>query len=347
MRLKASPFLVIAGLLACASTGSAQPPQPPPSDRLRVDNIAGGDTVVVVMDSRVSADPAGCRNDQVLRTMGELALGKVLADAGCNAEIAVFAEENAMALSFTAWTDREDDVHTITMKPIIDVPLSVWIANAAVAAQAPLDIANAIWIYRKNKVGVQFVPTYHLVSPDPRAVATIGKSCDSIGWIRRSPWYTPNTLNIYYVQNVTPPPELALRGATDLPGLNCDRFGDGNIKGDANITFIGGRANLAALAHEIGHAFGLRPGNQGGHTNEPPGDPALVGFDSNNVMWAGGLGTRSHFSLGQAFRMNTQSDGWGGTMLIANGLRAGPVRACPPLTTSAICPPLALDWSRP
>ena len=42
-------------------------------------------------------------------------------------------------------------------------------------------------------------------------------------------------------------------------------------------------------------------------------------------MCAGGCSPpREHFSLGQAFRMNTQADEWGGTMLIANGLRPGP-----------------------
>jgi hypothetical protein len=344
MRLKTPCFLGIASLLACPSTGSA-------ADWLRVENIVGGDNVVVVMDSLASAALPECRNDEVLRSTGELAVGKRGAAAGCNSEIAVFAADNAMALStpVTTWTDSDGDIHTIAMKPIIDVPLSVWIANAAAEKQAPLDIANATLIYRKNKVGVQFVPTYHLVSADPRAVATIGKSCDSIGWIRRSAWYTPNTLNIYYVENITPPPELAPLGvaARDVPGLNCVRFGDGNIKGDANITFIGRRANLATLAHELGHAFGLQPGNRGGHTFDPPGHPALAAFRSNNVMQGGGLPTRDHFSLGQAFRMNTQADEWGGTMLIANGLRPGPGRTCPPLTASDTCPPLALDWIRP
>src|SRR5262249_22766238 len=41
------------------------------------------------------------------------------------------------------------------------------------------------------------------------------------------------------------------------------------------------------------------------------------------------------------------ADEWGGTMLIANGLRPGPGRACPPLSTSDICPPLSLAWSQP
>ena len=334
MRRKTRCFIAIAGLLACQSIAAA--------DELRIENIAGGDNVVVLMDSRGAAGPAGCRNDEVLRTTGQLALGNVLAANGCNAEIAVFAAANAMALSFPVWFDSATDIHTITMKPIVDVPVSVWIANATAWERAPLDMANATWIYRKNKVGVQFVATYHLVSSDARAVATIGKSCDSIGWVRRSAWYTPNTLNIYYVEKVTLPGELAQPRWPYPPGLNCDRFGDGDIKGDANITFIGGNANLATLAHEIGHAFGLVPGREGGHTTRLPG------FDPSNVMWTDSppvqSNMRSHFSLGQAFRMNTQADG----RLIANGLRPGPRRACPPLTSpSDICPPLALDWSRP
>jgi hypothetical protein len=225
------------------------------------------------------------------------------------------------------------------MKPIIEVPVSVWIANQDAWDLAPSEIDNATHIYRQNKVGVQFVATYQNVSSDARALATIGKSCDSIGWIRRSAWYTPNTLNIYYVKRITLPPELGGGGAN---GLTCDRFGDGDIKGDANIIFIGPSPDSATVAHEIGHAFGLRPGNAGGHTG------ALEGMPRNNVMCTSNcVAPRDHFSLGQAFRMNTQSDEWGGTMLIANGLRPGPGRACPPLTTSNICPSLTLDWSRP
>jgi hypothetical protein len=335
MRLRAPYFLGIACLLTCPSIGLAE-------DYLRIENIADGDKVVVLMDSRVSAGGTWwCSNDEVLRTTGDLAVGTRDAAGGCNSEIAVFAAGNAMALSFPGWTNSDGDIHTITMKPIIDVPVSVWIANAAAEVRSLLDLANATWIYAQNKVGVQFVPTYHLVYGDPNAVATIGKSCDSIGWIRRSAWYTPHTLNIYYVHKITPPPELASPGVQDVPGLNCDHFGDGVIKGDANITFIGGSANLATLAHEVGHAFGLRLGKEGGHTN------GLKGFDKNNVMWGGGSPTRSHFSLGQAFRMNTQADEWGGTMLIANGLRPELSRACPPLRTSDICPLLALDWTRP
>jgi hypothetical protein len=195
MRLRTPCFPVIAGLLAC-STGSA-------GDTLKIENIAGGDNVVVVVDSRTSPDGTKwwCRNDEVLRaqpsgadsTTVELALDNVPAAIGCNSEIVVFAEGNAMALSYTAWTDSASDIRTITMQPIIDVPVSVWIADAAAAEGAPSEMANATDIYRKNKVGVQFVPTYHDVSSDAKAVATIGNSCDAIGRIRTSAWYTPNT----------------------------------------------------------------------------------------------------------------------------------------------------------
>ena len=61
-------------------------------------------------------------------------------------------------------------------------------------------------------------------------------------------------------------------------------------------------ANIATLAHEIGHAFGLRPANSGGHTN------GVAGFGDNNIMWGGGPPTRNVFSLGQAFRMNTHTE---------------------------------------
>ena len=111
--------------------------------------------------------------------------------------------------------------------------------------------------------------------------------------------------------------------------------------GNGNINRIGTTANIASLTHEIGHAFGLRPADSGGHTN------ALPGFGSNNIMQGGGLPTRDHFSLGQAFRMNTHSDAFGGTMLIQNGLRPGPGRTCLPLTTNSMCPALNLDWTRP
>jgi hypothetical protein len=341
MRLKTSHVLIMTALLGSASIGPILA-----RDRLKIKKIAGGDNAVVLMDSRVSPGRDGCRNDEVLRTTGQLALGNVLAASGCNSEIAVFAERNAMALSTPTWTDTNHDIRTIAMRPLINVPMSIWIVHADAAAKAPDHVANANLIYGKNKVGVQFVPTVRDISGNATAAATIGTSCNSIGAIRGSAWYTPKTLNIYYVDEVKPPSELGQPPDSRLRGLTCDHFGDGHLKGDANILFIAPVANRTTLAHEIGHAFGLRPGDKGGHPNFAPGQ-VLPGFTETNLMWNGGGDERVELTLGQVFRMNTQADEFGGTMLIANGLRPGPGRACPPMTVSKICPPLALDWKRP
>jgi len=297
-------------------------------DQLRVRAIAGGDNVVVMMDSRTAAGGPGCTDDEVLRSTGASTFANILAASGCNAEIAVFATNNAMNFDtpVKTWTDSTSDIHTSSLQPIINMPVSVWIANNAAAVQAVNDVANANLLYGQNKIGVQFTATYNNVSGNPNAVATIGNaSCGAVAAIQGSAFYTANALNIYYVNGA-------------FTGENCARTVP---VGDGNVSYLGTLANLASLAHEIGHAFGLRPAGQGGHTN------GLAGFGNNNIMWGGGPATRDAFTLGQAFRMNTHTDGWGGTMLINDGLRPGPGRACPPLTTSSICPALALDWARP
>ena len=326
MRIR-TPYVLI--ILACLSTESA-------SDRLKIENIADGDNVVVMMTLRYATS---CRRE-VLRTTGEVELGNVLpATPECDSDIVVFAAGNALAVSTPAWTDSDDDVHTIKMKPIIEVPVHVWVLHPDGMERARLEVANATLIYRQNKVGVQFRPEFHNISKEPEAVDKIGSWCTALfRGIQNSLWYRENTLNIYYVDVVRP------RGEPVAPGWNCDRFPDENAKHDANISYIGvnSNSNLASLAHEIGHALGLRPGVEGGHTEL---DPDFI--TQNNVMFGGGDSMRSHFSLGQVFRMNTQKDRWGGTMLIKNGLRPGPERECPPLKTSSTCPLLALDWVRP
>jgi len=292
-------------------------------DLIRVQNAAG-DNVVVMLDARGAA----CRNDRVLRTTNEVSVGNMRAAAGCNSEIATFSANNAMLFQtpVATWTNNLGDLHVAPMQPIINVPVTVWIANGAAAAQAVNDIANANLLYSQNKIGVQFTATINNVSGNNAAVNTIGTvSCGAVGPILASAFFTPNVLNIYYVNG-------------PFNGQNCARTVP---VGNGNINYIGTTANLATLAHEIGHAFGLRPAGAGGHTL------GLPGFGNNNIMTQGGSPARNLFSLGQAFRMNTHSDVFGGTMLIQNGLRPGPGRACPPLTTSNICPALRLDWARP
>jgi hypothetical protein len=243
-----------------------------------------------------------------------------------------------MMLAAPKWTDDAGDERSVTLEPVIDVDVNVWIArpDAADARKEAIDhMANANLLFEKNKVGVQFKPRFRMVSAEAtRTTIEAGfkildgdhsYKCLNIRNVQRSGAYIRNTLNVYYIN----------QGAT---GRNCAITRGG---GDGNITYIGTLANRATLAHEFGHAFGLRPGDAGGHTEENPD------FSSGNIMNAGGSARRHHFSAGQVFRMNTHDDEFGGTMLIKNGHRTGPLRKCPPFTTNTKCPPLETDWDRP
>jgi hypothetical protein len=211
------------------------------------------------------------------------------------------------------WTNNPGDLHTVNLAPILTVPVSVWVAGAGMPATAQNDVANANLLYNQNNVGVQFNATFNNVSGNATAVATIGTGCPATAApLQGSAWYTANTLNAYYVNSA-------------FTGVNCGV--------DRNMNFIGTTANPGSLPHEFGHAYGLRPSASWGHTN------SVAGFGNNNIMWGGGPGTRNHFSVAQAFRINTDNT----SMLNANGNRTGATRSCLPNAASNTCPALALD----
>jgi hypothetical protein len=278
---------------------------------IRLTNNTGADNVVIMADLR---DSSGCRNDNIYRTTTEVGIGNALTNGTCNSEVSVFSDNNAMSFQpgVTTWTNSPGDIHTVNLQPILNVPVSVWVANAGSMATAVNDVANANLLYNQNNVGVQFTATFNNVSGNATAVTTIGNGCANAAAVQASAWYTANTLNAYYV-------------AGAFTGVNCGL--------DRNINYIGTTANLGSLPHEFGHAYGLRPSGAGGHTN------GLAGFGNNNIMWGGGPGTRNHFSAGQAFRINVDT----GSMLNANGNRTGVIRSCPPNVSDTLCPALALD----
>jgi hypothetical protein len=306
------------------------------ADKLKIDDIRGGDRVVVLVYARKEGD-SGCalREVSVARSTGELSLGNRI--AGCAPWVAILSTNNAMKLATPAWTPAADDERSVSLQPVIDVPVRVWIArpDAVDARKEAMDhMANANLLFEKNKVGIQFDPKYERVSAE--AVPTIEGGfkiddeddtyrCRNLRQVQRSGFYVRKTLNVYYIN----------QAAT---GRNCAITRGG---GDGNIIYIGTAANRATLTHEFGHAFGLRPGDAGGHTEENPD------FTSGNIMAAGGTGRRHLFSAGQVFRMNTYNDERHGTMLLKNGHSTGAGRNCPPLTTNTNCPDLAVDWDRP
>ncbi len=317
-------LLLLIGLAVSASIAA--------EDRLKIEGIAGGDSVVVMMDA--SKKPGECSNDLVRRAGSNIGVGNVRrSSAACVAEVAIFSENNAMLLEtpMNTWTNGPADVHLVKLQPVIDVPVSVWIADGGGTARPTGHMKRTEEVYRKNKVGIHFVFTVRDVSADATAVSIIdggiglprgsnNPECRNIEKLQESAFYTPNTLNVYYVALETTGRNCAFK----LPPKDCQSVKK-QPEADGNITYIGAKAHRGVLAHEFGHAFGLRPGPCGGHTN------GRRGFDESNIMWVSENADMDHFSLGQVFRMNTHTDQWGGSMLIKNGLRPDPGRPCPPL----------------
>ena len=285
------------------------------SDKIRLQNNTSSDSAVIMADYRNSA---GCQDDTLHRAVTQRYLGNVLSNGSCRSTVSVFSDDNAMSYepNVTTWTNNLGDTHNVALDEIITVPVSVWVDGAAALTTAQNDFANANMLYNDNNVGVQFDPTYVDVSGNAAALNTIGTFCPATNAaglaLQGSAWYTPNTLNIYYVNSA-------------FTGVNCGF--------DRNMNFIGTTANPGSLPHEIGHAYALRPSASNGHTN------GVAGFGNNNIMWGGGPGTRDHFSVGQSFRINTDTT----SMLNANGDRAGPTETCLPNVTSTICPQLSID----
>jgi len=292
-------------------------PRRPLTDRLVINNNTGGDEAIAVVDYNSGSGTIGCQDDEIVRTVNTANMGSALANAACNSEVAVFSDDNAMAFDtpVATWTDPIGDTHTVDLDPILTVPVSIWVADADQLVTAQNDIANANLLYNQNNVGVQFDADIQDVSGNATAVATIGTGCPTVatvGTLQSSAWYTANTLNAYYVNSA-------------FTGVNCGA--------DRNLNFIGTTANLGSLPHEFGHAYGLRPSGSWGHTN------GVAGFGNDNIMWGGGPGTRDHFSVGQSFRINTDTT----SMLNANGDRTGSTRTCLPNASSTTCPALGLD----
>ncbi|HEX8151702.1 MAG TPA: hypothetical protein VF698_01195 [Thermoanaerobaculia bacterium] len=282
------------------------------TDNIRLNGNTSSDNAVILADFRRAA---GCLDDLVERATTQRSVGSVLANGACNSDVSVFSDDNAMSFeqNVTTWTAGIGDVHTVNLGGMVTVPVTVWLATPGVLARAQGDIANANLLYNTNNVGVRFNATFNDVSGNNNAVNAIGTGdCSNTATLATSGFFTAGRLNVYYVNG-------AFTGANCIP--------------NRNMSFIGTTANIASLPHEIGHAFSLAPSGAGGHTN------GLAGFGNNNIMFGGGPATRDNFSVGQAFRINVANT----SQLNINGTRTGPTRACVPLTTSAICPALALD----
>jgi hypothetical protein len=285
-------------------------PRPTRCDEIELQNNTGNDSAVLFIDGRRTG---GCVNDEIRRDTTTVCVGNLLSRQVCRSEVAVFSDDNAMALveNVNVWSDSIGDRLTIPLQPILNAPVTVWLLDPNAAARAAADLANANLLYNVNHAGVQYAATVNDRSTNNTAINLVGTSTANMcqtAWIAGltgSAFFTPGQVNIYYVNGA-------------FTGLNCIAV--------RNIIVVGTTANNQTLAHELGHACSLS------HTN---GNSA---FGSNNVMIGGGA-ARDHFSEGQDFRINMNP----GSVLNANGVRTGPTRTCSDATTNNSCPALGLD----
>ena len=283
-------------------------------------NNAGADSAVVVVDGRLAG---ACVNDSVYRIVdGAVSLGTYDAPAGCNTEIVVFSDGDAVAVADpTSVFSSSYGTVSIDLTPdLISVPLAVWRADGVVGAAPPAttEVALAATLFDENHGGVTFTASYQTAgSTDSTTINTVAidvwnsLSCSVTAITGNPAIYTAGQLNVYYTNQ-------------PFTGWHC---------GTSNIIMIGTLAQPESLTHELGHAFSL------GHTNSVDYDAdGVLDFDASNIMVGGGFG-RDHYSEGQAWRMslNATSD------LNGLGYRTGATRACLDSAIDATCPWLALD----
>jgi len=337
-----------------------KPPKPPtlPKDRLKIEGLDPGEEVIVMLDAPTDA---GCKqgplDEWVFRSTGITAFEENLLSPSttCRSEIAVFSKNHAMKWQTLVWTDAIGDTRTVTLDPLVVRKLYVWIKDEADRDRAEREAAEAQRLFLENRVGVYLDwvvqkwsavldPTSTVPVSEIDAIVEGGVSGDSLlcplperDAIRAQPFYVANALNVYYVNKAWQGRNCAIQ---DVP-FSCiySELPPWFVKSDANITFIGTKSTLTTLAHEIGHAFGLRPMSCHGHTDW------VSDFSPDNIMWSG-TQARTTLRLGQVFRMNTHQDDWGGTMLIPNDppLAGRVPQPCFPDKSGPACPRLELDW---
>ena len=318
-------------------------------DKLKIEGIAPGEEVVVMLFGRTSA---GCMNatsspaQTIFSTTGEVLLGNMLTRGRCSfSRVAVFSKNHAMKWQSLNWTNNPGDVRTIRLDPLINAALNIWVTTDEQKTAAEAHAQKAQELFIENRVGVRLAWTVRKLADVPKAPSNAAEivndgvdddafaNCTGIAAIQKQPFYAARTLNVYYVnkQNVKGRNCAIKEVPTGCPGTD-------GARGDGNITFIGNLADSATLAHELGHAYGLRPAGCGGHTG--PGFPDNIMISNDSASTA----PRTNFTLGQVFRMNTHKDKWGGTMLIPNNIPKRKAQTCFPDDAGAGCPPLDTAW---
>lgn len=243
-------------------------------DTINVIN-GSGHPVGVMVDGQ---DSGGQINDRtVISAASAIGVGGLSASPQTN-EVTGFTNDRPPKYLSTPWTGGID-AFNLDFRPVIGIPVTVWIVKGPFAAQRQHAIeacirTSAIW--HNERMGVIFTPfTIIDATGDPEAPSHYAFPNGDVGdvvWkpLRDDIGFVAGQLNIYWVDTVN--------GGT---GSGWSNFG-------AQIA-MGKNSGDELLSHEIGHAFSLT------HVDTDSN------FNTENIMHSASS-TRQYATEGQLFR---------------------------------------------
>jgi hypothetical protein len=281
-------------------------------DRITIANQQGTDLATVLIDGNRN----GCVNDEVRRGKTSL-VGNFLPHGACNAEIAVFAQENAAQFDspFDPWTPSANDSATATMSAggLLSVPVTVWTLSGA-PTDATTHASRADTVYNTMQAGIAF----QIDSRDVRGRSSITEAaCSNLSPLKAAFQPIAQRLNVYYVERVKTTETIGGESYTfEVDGVWCSN--------DPDIVLIGDY-HEETLAHEFGHAFSL-----------PDADFPLP---ISNLMF-GQPFHRDSLTTGQVYWVNIHT----ASALNRNNVRTGPSHPCADAVNGTpFCPALTFE----
>jgi hypothetical protein len=206
-------------------------------------------------------------------------VGRVPLPAGFEGFCTLFARDFGAA---QCRIERGTAPGIVTLPALVRIALQVWAHVSNDHDEIRDQIANLNLVFNGlNPAGVVF-DLKTIETPPQAAWEQIGHNCRQEDAVRRSEHFDETAVNVY------------VHGSRGV-SARCCSAGD--------MVFLGPGSPLGRLAHEIGHALGLRGDGDGsgaryddGHTDSLP---APNPFSNANLMWRAHATLPHHLTLGQ------------------------------------------------